>query len=86
MAKIHLKNHSNSKSAGTIIAQAASILIASLAVHSVCAQSNAQADTTLKPVVVKDSATDRAATSGLAGMGDAPLARTPISANVQTPG
>lgn len=82
MAQIHLKNHSNSKSAGTIITQAASILIASLTVHSVYAQSNAQADATLKPVVVKDSATDRAATSGLAGMGDAPLARTPISANV----
>ena len=82
MAKSNRKNHSNSKLAGTIIAQAASIFIASLAVHAAYAQTSTQADATLKPVVVKDSAADRAATSGLTGLGDAPLARTPISANV----
>ena len=67
--------------AGTIIAQAASILIASLAAQTVYAQTT-PSDATLKPVVVKDSAADRAAISGVSAIGDAPLARTPISANV----
>lgn len=82
MALFNRKNHTNTKLAGTIIAQAASILIASLAVNAAYAQTAAQADTSLKAVVVKDSAVDRAAAGGLTGLGDAPLARTPISANV----
>ena len=65
-----------------MIAQAATLLIASLAGHAAFAQTTGQTDATLKPVVVKDSAADRAATSGLSGVGDAPLARTPISANI----
>ena len=52
-----------------------------MAAHSVSAQTT-PSDATLKPVVVKDSAADRAAASGVSAMGDAPLARTPISANI----
>lgn len=81
MASLNRKNHSNTKLAGTIIAQAASILIASLAAQAVYAQTT-PSDATLKPVVVKDSAADRAAATGVSTLGDAPLARTPISANV----
>ena len=81
MAPLNRKNHPNSTLAGTIIAQAASILIASLATQAVHAQTT-PSDATLKPVVVKDSAADRAAIAGVSAIGDAPLARTPISANI----
>lgn len=82
MAKFTQNNRAHLNAAGTIIAKAATLLIASLAAHATWAQTSGQTDGTLKPVVVKDSAADRAAASGIAGLGDAPLARTPISANV----
>lgn len=82
--KFSTKKHPKLAVAGTIIAKAATILIANIALSAAYAQTSGQADTanTLKPVIVQDSAASRSATSGIAGMGDAPLARTPVSANV----
>ena len=83
MAQFNRKKQTNTKLAGTIIAKAATILIANIALSAAYAQTSGQSDTaTLKPVVVQDSAASRSAVSGMVGLGDAPLARTPVSANV----
>lgn len=82
MAKFTRNNRTNLNAAGTIIAQSATLLIASLAGNAAFAQTTKPTDGMLRPVVVTDSATDRAASSGISAIGDAPLARTPISANV----
>ena len=87
-SNFNTKNHLNLAAAGTIIANAATILIANIALSAAYAQTSGQsagqADSasTLKAVVVQDSADSRSAVSGIAGMGDVPLARTPVSANV----
>lgn len=82
-SNFNTKNHPKLAVAGTIIAKAATILIANIALSAAYAQTAAQTDAaTLKPVIVQDSAASRSALSGIAGLGDAPLARTPVSANV----
>jgi iron complex outermembrane recepter protein len=71
----HRKNKINQAVAGVFIVSSAIIIVANS--NSAFAQTTA----TLPPVVVTGSASDRASGS-ISSISDAPLARTPISANV----
>ncbi|MEY3782374.1 MAG: hypothetical protein RIS97_552 [Pseudomonadota bacterium] len=71
--------------AGVFIAYGAIINIASMTLlptHAFAQNTENKAIPTLKPVVVSANPNDGTAISGVSLIGDAPLARTPISANV----
>ena len=79
----HHKNKVNQAVAGVFIASSAILIIANCnTVSAQTAPPTSEATTaTLKPVVVTGRAADQAV-SGVMSLGDAPLARTPISATV----
>jgi iron complex outermembrane recepter protein len=75
----HLKNKANKAVAGVFIASTAITFISNS--NPVFAQTTPEITATLKPVIVTGRAADQTL-SGLTSLGDAPLARTPISATV----
>lgn len=79
------KKHVNIAVAGVFIAYGAIINTASIALlptHAFAQNTDNKAIPTLKPVVVSANPNDGTAISGVSLIGDAPLARTPISASV----
>jgi iron complex outermembrane recepter protein len=79
----HLKNKANKAVAGVFIASTAIIIIANSneAMAQTAPLTSEATTATLKPVIVTGRAADQAV-SGITSLGDAPLARTPISATV----
>lgn len=79
----HPKNKINQAVAGVFIASTAIIIIANCneAMAQTAPLTSEAATATLKPVIVTGRAADQAV-SGITSLGDAPLARTPISATV----
>jgi iron complex outermembrane recepter protein len=82
MAKLSFKYRKNKVNKAIADAFIASLAIISIAnYNTVFAQTNPDSAATLKPVIITGNATDRTSASIL-NFGDAPLERTPISANV----
>ena len=79
MAPLFNKNKINQAVAGVFIASSAILIIANY--NTASAQTAPETTATLKPVIVTGRAADQAV-SGVTSIGDAPLARTPISATV----
>ena len=79
MAPLFKKNKINQAVAGVFIASSAILIIANY--NTASAQTAPETTATLKPVIVTGRAADQAV-SGVTSIGDAPLARTPISATV----
>lgn len=79
MAPLFKKNKINQAVAGVFIASSAILIIANY--NTASAQTAPETTATLKPVIVTGRAADLAV-SGVTSIGDAPLARTPISATV----
>ena len=77
--KKNKKNKINQAIAGVFIASSAILIIANYNIAS--AQTAPETTATLKPVIVTGRAADQVV-SGVTSIGDAPLARTPISATV----